>query len=1324
MSADTKAELETHRDEMVDVKSIAKNSEESNEIAEKESTYTTVETPSQEQEPSNKTETTKKKKEKKPLISIRELYRYADTLDKVLVAIGIVVSCGTGVVMPLMTVIFSGMVGVFLDYNNDNGQDAKDELDHEARRYCLYFLALGLSMWVMSATERIAWNVAAERMSRRMRIAFFTSILRQNAGWFDTRKTGELTTQITSDINAVQEGTGDKVGFLIQFIAKFVAAIVIAFTRGWRLALVVTAVMPLLVGSTMAMGVVLARTAAGGQSAYAAAGGVADEVLASIKTVMAFGGQERESKRYTEKLEQARRAGLLRAWVVGINMGFVMFALYALYALGFWYGGKLVRQGEMQPAQVLNVFFALIIGAFSLGGAAPSISALASARGAAVSVYATIDRQSPIDAIEDTHGASADGISGDIELRNVGFSYPTRQDVQVLSNLSIRVRAGQSVALVGESGSGKSTVIGLVERFYDADSGIVLVDGTDVRDYNVRSLRQQIGVIMQMPVLFGCSIYQNVAWGAATDHGNNNSLPSRDQVIEACKAANAHDFIMQLPDGYDTLCGERGALLSGGQKQRIAIARALVRNPKILLLDEATSALDTAAERIVQEALDRAAANRTTITVAHRLSTVRHADVIYVIGQGTVVEHGSHEELLALNGTYARLVEAQKIRQTLETSVSNTAHTITTSPLSSFVARTMDTGGPMLSGNDDEDDTANLIDVGVNDTDSDTGAGDITQLAARRSHGIYALPRLLGMHRQHLGLFVPAVVFTAIDGAAFPCFSIVLARMLVAMAIENPARQREQVNLYAGMFLVFAGTMLAAVSGRNICFKRAAEQITFGVRRDAFAAMLRQDAAYFDRSKENGVGALTARLATEAHDVCRGVGDAFPAFIGGVASMAAGLGIAFAHDWRLTLVVLATIPLFVLAFAMEGRSVFATTRASKSAYERASQEAAETVANVRTVATLTRESTFVDKFRENSKAPYRAALRGHAVSSITYGYAQANMFLVYALTFFVGTRFILHGTLEVQNLFNVMYAIVFAAMSLGMMAQQSATLTKALVSSDSLLQTIQSTPLIESQTLSDGEGIVPATQRGELRLNHVAFAYPTRPRTRVLHGVSLSATPAGRTIALVGPSGSGKSTAVSLVQRLYDAQRGNVTVANTDVRDWQLSALRGSMALVGQEPVLFDYTIGENIAYGKPGAVQSEIEEAARMADIHGFIHDLPNGYATRIGQTGAQLSGGQRQRIAIARALLRDPEILLLDEASSALDSKSEKLVLGALERASRGRTTLVVAHRLSTVQNADVIIVFCQGRIVEVGTHDELVAQGSLYSLLVAQQSLDIAH
>ncbi|KAJ2558013.1 hypothetical protein EV175_001006 [Coemansia sp. RSA 1933] len=1324
MSADTKVELEKSGIGE-DRRDVAKDYETSSstDIGKGERGGATEE----EQKEDKRTGWFFSSKKEKASVSIRELYRFGDTVDKLLVATGVIVSCGTGMAMPLMTIIFSGIVGVFLDYNNDEeagarAQQIKDRLDHEARRFCLYYLALALAMWGLSALERVVWNVAAERTSRRMRIEFYRAILRQEVGWFDKATSGELTTRMASDINMVQDGSGDKLGFMIQYVARFVAAAVIAFIKGWRLALVVIAVMPMLVGSAVLMGVVLGRTAAGGQSAYAQAGGVAEEVLASAKTVIAFGGQEREIKRYATKLEKARKAGLWRAWVVGLNMGVLMFVLYGIYALGFWYGGKLVRQGEMQPARVLNVFFALIIGGFSLGGAAPAITAVASARGAAVKIYRTIDRQSSIDAIDGQSGISAEGIAGDIELRDVGFSYPTRSDVQVLKGMSLRVKAGQNVALVGESGSGKSTVVGLVERFYDANSGAVLVDGVDVRSYNVGSLRQQIGVIMQMPVLFGCSIYQNVAWGAV---GPDSSPPGMGQVVEACKAANAHDFIMQLPSGYDTLCGERGALLSGGQKQRIAIARALVRNPKILLLDEATSALDSAAERVVQEALDRAMANRTTITVAHRLSTVRNAHVIYVIGNGGVVEHGSHAQLVAQGGAYARLVEAQRIRQTLETSVADKMR-IVGSPLNSIAAQTIDTGTVMSPGNDDENDTADLIGTNnaIKATVVDPANEQEKQMVARmkrerRNRGFRALPRILKMHKRHTGLFIPGTLFTIIDGATFPCFSIAFSRMLMAIAIEDPHEQQQKVNLYAGIFAAFAGAAFAAISGRNICFKRAAELITYSLRRDVFAAMLRQDAAYFDRS-ENGVGALTARLATDAHSVCSGIGDAIPAFINGIASMASGLAIAFAHDWRLTLVVLATLPLYVLVFALEGKSVFAAARASKNAYEAASQQAAETVANIRTVATLTRERSFVVLFEQSSEAPYRAALRGHITSCVTYGFAQANMLLVYALTFYVGTRFILNGSIAVQNLFNVMYAIVFAAMSLAIMAQQSTVLTKALVASDDLLRTIQTIPDIDAQA---PDGTVPASGRttmASVKLDNLSFAYPTRPHATVLDTINLIVEP-GRTVALVGPSGSGKSTIVSLVQRLYDAKCGSVSVEGIDVRDWNLRSLSQSMALVGQEPVLFDYTIAENIAYGQPNAAQKEIEAVAASADIHTFIQGLPDGYNTSIGQTGSRLSGGQRQRIAIARALLRDPQLLLLDEASSALDSKSERTVQMALDRAAHGRTTLVVAHRLSTIQNADTIAVFCNGKIAEIGSHSQLLAQNGLYGLLVAQQSLD---
>ncbi|KAJ2879523.1 hypothetical protein FB639_003069, partial [Coemansia asiatica] len=701
---------------------------------------------------------------------------------------------------------------------------------------------------------------------------------------------------------------------------------------------------------------------------------------------------------------------------------------------------------------------------------------------------------------------------------------------------------------------------------------------------------------------------------------------------------------------------------------------------------------------------------------------------------------GNHEELIAQQGAYAHLVEAQHLRQALERDVeqmkrgspgdssdanseadaeiepnlvpipieSKTSGTRRSNPLNRVSIQRAGTG---LSADGEA----------VSMDGAEASGKSSKEIEGENTNGIRSLYQLIKMNRKHAVYFIPGTLLTIVDGVSFPCFSLVFSRMIVAMAIGDPDEQKRKINLYAGLFFMFACVIFFAIGGRNFFFLRAAERITYKMRYDVFRAMMRQDAAYFDQ-KENGTGALTARLATEATDINRSIGEALPAFVAGLASMLAGIIIAFIYDWRLTLVILATLPFLTLAFYFEGRSVFARTKAMKGAYEKASQEASETVSNIRTVITLTREHTFIEQFRQNSVGPYRNAIKNHYISCIGYGFAQSTTHLVYCLAFFAGSRFVLNDYIDVTTMFNAMYAIVFSAYVLGDVAHQFSAFTKSLLASNKILDTLESVPLIDARS-PDGTKLSKEQVSGSIALDSVRFAYPTRMRAQILRGISLAATP-GKTVALVGPSGSGKSTVISLIQRLYDVAGGSTIVEGTDVRQWNVESLRSNLALVGQEPVLFDYSIAENIAYGRPDATQQEIEEVAKQANIHDFIKELPDGYATRIGQTGGRLSGGQRQRIAIARALVRNPKILLLDEASSALDSQSEKLVQEALEKASKGRTTITIAHRLSTIQNADTIIVFRQGKIIEQGTHEELIAQHGLYSLLVAQQSLDITN
>eukprot|EP00116_Pleurobrachia_bachei_P004914 sb/3465176/ len=388
------------------------------------------------------------------------------------------------------------------------------------------------------------------------------------------------------------------------------------------------------------------------QTAYAAAGAVAEEVLGAIRTVVSFGGEKHECKRYNKEVVLCKKNGQQGGLFSGVSIGFTMLVMFGTYGLAFWFGAKQCGTAGTSPGDILIAFFNILIGSFAMGHAAPHFQSMAEGRGAAYSVYDTIARKSKIDHEKSDEGKKPDQCKGRIEFRNVDFFYPSRKEVQVMNGFTVTLMPGKTHALVGPSGCGKSTAVGLIERFYDVEKGEIILDGTDIREINLRWLREQIGLVGQEPVLFATTIEENIRYGRED--------VTHEEIVAACRKAFAHDFIMSLPDKYNSLCGERGSKLSGGQKQRIAIARALVRNPKILLLDEATSALDNESEKIVQKALEVASEGRTTLVIAHRLSTIINADKIsaivncVILGCSTMIGNGGVTKKLANLGKFWR----------------------------------------------------------------------------------------------------------------------------------------------------------------------------------------------------------------------------------------------------------------------------------------------------------------------------------------------------------------------------------------------------------------------------------------------------------------------------------------------------------------------------------------------------------------------------------------------------------------------------------------------------------------------------------------------
>lgn len=594
------------------------------------------------------------------------LYRYSSRNDLIIIFVSCLCAIAGGAALPLMTVIFGNLQGTFQDYFRVQrpdawNQDAYNAFMDEMTSLVLYFVYLAIGEFVTIYIATVGFIYTGEHISAKIREHYLESCMRQNIGFFDKLGAGEVTTRITADTNLIQDGISEKVGLTLTAVATFISAFVIGFVQYWKLTLILisTVVALLLVMGTGSQFMI--KYNKDSIQAYALGGTVADEVISSVRNAVAFGTQDRLAKQYDAHLTKAEYFGFRVKATIACMVAGMMLILYLNYGLSFWVGSSMLVNGETSLSKILIIMMSVMVGAFNLGNVAPNIQAFGTAVAAAVKIFNTIDRVSPLDPTDDA-GEKLEHVEGTIRLENVKHIYPSRPEVVVMKDVSLEIPAGKTTALVGASGSGKSTIVGLVERFYDPVGGKVYLDGHDISTLNLRWLRQNIALVSQEPTLFSTTIFGNIQHGLiGTQHEHASEEQQKELIVEAAKKANAHDFISGLPEGYETNVGERGFLLSGGQKQRIAIARAIVSDPKILLLDEATSALDTKSEGVVQAALEVAAAGRTTITIAHRLSTIRDAHNIVVMSQGSIVEQGTHAELLEKRGSYFNLVSAQNI---------------------------------------------------------------------------------------------------------------------------------------------------------------------------------------------------------------------------------------------------------------------------------------------------------------------------------------------------------------------------------------------------------------------------------------------------------------------------------------------------------------------------------------------------------------------------------------------------------------------------------------------------------------------------------------
>ncbi|MFH8595615.1 ABC transporter ATP-binding protein [Streptomyces rimosus] len=1166
-----------------------------------------------------------------------------------------------------------------------------------------------LAVYGLTYVRRYYGGRLALDVQHDLRTRMFRSIARLDGHRQDELSTGQVVGRATSDLQLIQSLLF-MLPMMIGNVLLFAISLVVMVVLSPLLTVVALAVAPALwfIAQRSRNRLYPATWYAQGQAAAVA--GVVDGAVSGVRVVKGFGQEEQEAG----KLRTVSRrlfAGRLRT--VRLNARYTP-ALQAVPSLGqvamLALGGWLATNGQITLGTFVafSTYLAQLVAPVRM--LAMMLTVGQQARAGVERVFELVDTEPVIEERPDAHELPADA-PATVEFEHVSFGYGNGRPV--LEDFSLRIEPGETVAVVGTSGSGKSTVSLLLPRFYDATEGRVLVGGHDVRDLTLESLRAAIGLVPENSFLFSDSLRDNIAYGTpdATD----------EQIRIAARAAQADGFISALPDGYGTEVGEQGLTLSGGQRQRVALARAILTDPRLLVLDDATSAVDARVEHEIHEALRGVMAGRTTLLIAHRASTLALADRVAVLDGGRLVDIGTREELEERCELYRRLLtDPEELggtdRDPAGTTSENAApdHRVQGITPELWKRTGKESGSEAADAAPGMPATPELL-AQVAALPPATDTPDIDEEQAARPEKSYGLRRLLRGFGGPLAVALALVAVDAVAGLLLP--------VLIRHGIDDGVRRAQLVGVWtaAGLALFVVLAQWAAQVGSNRMTGRTGERVLYSLRVKIFAQLQRLGLDYYEREL---TGKIMTRMTTDV--------DALSTFlqtglVTAVVSVLTFFGILVALlviDVQLALVVFATLPpLIIGTYFFRKQSV----KAYELARERISVvngDLQESVAGLRIVQAFRRERSGADRFAERSHAYRAARVRGQFLISVYFPFVQLLSSVAAALVLIVGAGRVGEGTLSAGALVAYLLYIDLFFAPVQQLSQVFDGYQQAAVSLGRIQELLR-----EPTTTPQPERPRPVGElAGEIVFDDVHFRYgggtdvPDAPRgagaldgsdVTALSGISLT-IPAGQTVAFVGETGAGKSTLVKLVARFYDPTSGAVRVDGTDLRELDLTGYRHRLGVVPQESYLFAGTVRDAIAYGRPDATDAEVEAAARAVGAHDMIAGLDGGYLHEVAERGRNLSAGQRQLLALARAELVDPDILLLDEATAALDLATESAVNEATDRLSGRRTTLVVAHRLTTAARADRVVVLDHGRVAEDGTHAELLARGGRYAEL----------